>query len=745
VENLRLATSYIIVNQLLFYQILSKKKNLPEIDSSKLRSSSELQEYFNRVLEINYRFIYSYDVVSKVPDLFLGDLKKIISAIQGLNPEKVGGDLLGTIFHDLIPFEVRKIVAAFYTNPLAADMLASLAIESPYVSVVDFAAGSGGLLVSAYHSKKRLIEDFSEEDHRKFLESEIYGVDIMPFAANVAASHLALQSPEYFTNKVNIAIWDSTELKEGDVIPTLAGIDYVLRGQTSLNMFGGDSKIDAKGVVKLGISTPDDIRLPKFDVIIMNPPFTRQEKIPKNYKDVLDSRFEDYKTIISGQMGYHGYFILLADRFAKQDGVIALVLPATILRIKSFEGIRDLIKEQYSVKYLITSIFRSAFSESTRLREILLIAVKKKTNSSYMTKIVTLKKLPENHDDALILADKIKNYSELNDESMIIEKIDYSSFISTKNWFKFIVLNNKDLYSFYQQFEQHPKLIRISESNFKIKRGFELEKGLLSSLIILSNRDNASRQNDIWILNKQTKNSYHALHKSGTVEFKIPKNCVQFALRRASGLNKIIVDDTLDYIITTSWSKGDFRKFQESLGKQFQSKLLDKIKRNVDNRLGNLYIVRRFNISAPNTFALAYYSSILAAPTKLLYSVNLPDSDAIILTSYFNSVFNLLQVLIERVETEGAFLELSEYVLDDFMIPNLSELSESEKILIIENFKNIGNKPLESIYEQLKHGREYRIQLDEIWKTILGIDVDLNSLYRCIIKEINLLKNIMKN
>jgi hypothetical protein len=60
----------------------------------------------------------------------------------------VRGDLLGTIFHDLIPFETRKSVAAFYTNVLAAELLAWLAIDRPDAKVADFAVGSGGLSCS---------------------------------------------------------------------------------------------------------------------------------------------------------------------------------------------------------------------------------------------------------------------------------------------------------------------------------------------------------------------------------------------------------------------------------------------------------------------------------------------------------------------------------------------------------------------------------------------------------------------
>ena len=69
-----------------------------------------------------------------------------------------------------------------------------------------------------------------KKTHEEFIE-QLLGVDVMPFAASVAASHLALQSPQYYTNKVNIAIWDSTELEPSMKIPSIASLKFVLKGQ----------------------------------------------------------------------------------------------------------------------------------------------------------------------------------------------------------------------------------------------------------------------------------------------------------------------------------------------------------------------------------------------------------------------------------------------------------------------------------------------------------------------------------
>jgi hypothetical protein len=353
VDDLRVAAAYILVTQLLFYHVLSRANPtlFQELDPMQVRHPSDLKRlYFDRVLNINYKAVLSYDIAARIRREHLPVIKNVINAIKAIAPEKVRGDLLGTVFHDLIPFEIRKSLAAYYTNVLAAELLAWLAIDRPDAKVADFAVGSGGLLVAAYRRKRYLIErerEFTEHDHKRFVERELLGIDVMPFAANVAACHLALQEPRYFTNRVKIAVWDSTDLKPGRSIPPIASLPVVLTGPSTL-----DSYVDAagvKGVVSLKDEKPDEIQLEEHDVILMNPPFTRQERIPERYKEILSERFEDYRNYLHGQLGYYGYFILLADRFLKNEGRMAFVLPATVLKIQSCEGVRRLLSEKYHV------------------------------------------------------------------------------------------------------------------------------------------------------------------------------------------------------------------------------------------------------------------------------------------------------------------------------------------------------------------------------------------------------------
>ncbi|MEM2488246.1 MAG: N-6 DNA methylase, partial [Thermoproteota archaeon] len=317
------------------------------------------------------------------------------------------------------------------------------------------AVGSGGLLVAAYRRKRELLgRPMTQEDHRKFVEKDLLGIDVMPFAANVAACHLALQSPEYFTNRVNVAVWDSTCLRPGMKIPS---VTEAAKGYLTTFMF---PKTTEKGAVSLTDKEAQEIELGKYDVVIMNPPFTRQERLPEDYKDVLFQRFSEYKDYLHGRLGLHGFFILLADRFLEKDGKMALVLPATVLRVESFEGIRRLLSERYHVEHIITTWYRSAFSESVRFREILLIARKSKAARDAKVMVTVLKKLPENIIEAKETSNILKrSQSDWQDNRMITKVYDYAELKEdVTNWFKYIALSDLTLYNVIDEILSSEKL-----------------------------------------------------------------------------------------------------------------------------------------------------------------------------------------------------------------------------------------------------------------------------------------------
>jgi type I restriction-modification system DNA methylase subunit len=728
IEELRLASAYLLVNQLLFYHVLSKKipKVFEEINPENIRSPSELKHYFSKVLDVNYKTIFSYDVVSNVPQRFIGEIREIINAIQGLSAEKVGGDLLGTIFHDLIPFDIRKKIAAFYTNVMAAHLLAWLAIDRWDAKVADFACGSGGLLVAAYKRKKELLEkerEFTGEDHRKFVEEHLLGVDVMPFAANIAACHLALQSPQFFTNKVKIAVWDSTELIPGIKIPSVASLEFILRGQQTLSLFMDEKTKKWKGVVKLRDEEAEEIELETYDVVIMNPPFTRQERIPKTYKDILFQRFEEYSSSLHGQMSYYAYFILLADKFLKEGGRLAFVLPAAFLKTKSVEKIRKLLIEKYQIEYIITGKRRLNFSEATWRREILLVARKlmqgeEKSNAL----IVILDSLPKNLSDLEKLIVKIKNGKEnYIDEEITVNSVKQKDLEEDLNWFRFIAsFGGADISEIWKNISSNDKLVpfgKLYELDAIMKRGIETAKGMkVQAVFIPRSKERAIRKEDYWILHKE-ENEYIIVKDRETAGFtiRIPKDALAPALRTIAGNPQMDLSEKFDFVIIK-----DFQGSENFFigGRSALRNVLSEWEKYVSDRKGNLIILRRFPINSSGTIHLCYYASKPVAGPGMTWVLTMPDEEAKILCLWLNSSLHLVQILYQRVE--DVWLDIHKYILENMLVLNPRIINENEKRKLLTLFDEICNKPFPSLKEQFTHEFSLRKEIDRIILNTLG-------------------------
>ena len=762
IDSLRLASAYLLITQLLFYHILSRKNpgKFPEIDADAITRPSDLQEYFNKVLETNYRSIFSYEVASLIPQNGVNAIKNIINAIKAISPEKVGGDLLGTIFHDLIPKDVRKDVAAYYTNVLAAELLAWLAIDHHSWKVADFACGSGGLLVAAYRRKKYLLEKekgvFTEEDHRRFVEEEILGFDVMPFAASIAACNLALQAPEYFTNKVNIAIWDSTELAPGKIIPSIAGLSHVLKGQTTLNMYlNRGLKEPAKGVISLTDKAPENIKLELYDVVIMNPPFTRQERIPQEYKKLLLSRFGEYKSYIHERMGYFGYFVLLADRFLKDGGRIALVLPVTVLHRDSAEGVRRLWAEKYELEYIITTWQRYAFSESTHFRDMLLIA-KKKPSDNAIVKLCVLKKIPGTFTKARQLAEKLRNVlGDYEDDEIIVKTYSYSKFRSdTADWYRYISISDFKLIDWLEnELFASNKLIALSQI-VSIKSNIirsDLDKFKVGKFhgFILRSIERVGK-NDYWYVDSQEKDVFIVKHVKLNASVRVPRECLVNALRRHSHVDTLDATNNSDYLIVKWFNELSTMAsytFSGSELKKLSKDIVGKWYLNYKGREAYLLLARRPYMASPSTHLIAFYSEVPIIGIDVWSVKGINREYAKILALWLNSSINILQLLYLGVACEGAWMKIHEYMFERTRVPDLNKLYPNEKNELLKLFESLRSYKFKSLYEQIKEGDEMRKAIDMAWLRILTTkkseeenEALLMRIYEAIARELEILR-----
>jgi hypothetical protein len=175
--------------------LLQPQQNLLDNLISGIRGNGLIRDYGFAVEPSIYILEILKDVEKNVSPV----LTRYIFAIQVLRPEHVREELFGRIYQESIPPETRKNLGAFFTNPVAARILAYLAVERWDDRVLDPVCGSGTLLTSAYEAKmeKALAQGIDRRRaHELFIKEHITGIDIMQFSKSMSSVNLALQEVE---------------------------------------------------------------------------------------------------------------------------------------------------------------------------------------------------------------------------------------------------------------------------------------------------------------------------------------------------------------------------------------------------------------------------------------------------------------------------------------------------------------------------------------------------------------------
>ena len=407
----------ILANALTFHTAISGSHGIETIDQLRGAngrvSKGRLLEVWRHVLEdINYWPIFriASDILLPIRN---GTAQRILDRLASVASEldTIGAtsqhDLSGRMFQRLIAD--RKFLATFYTLPSSAVLLAELAVsrlntdwaDGEAVSalrIADFACGTGALLNAAYGAVLARYRRRGQDDraiHARMMESALVGADIMPAATHLTASVLSSAHPSLpFENTSIFTLPYGKQPKTGRPI-ALGALDLIAEEMT-LPLFGtGHQRV--RGGIR-GSAERVDIRHGGFDLVIMNPPFTR----PTNHEstDVPVPSFAGFATskdeqkamsrqlgkIRQPEMAGHGNaglasnFLDIAHAKVRDNGVLALVLPASFLQGKAWENARSLLDKHYRdvavVSIAAAGSTDRAFSADTGMAEVLIVATR---------------------------------------------------------------------------------------------------------------------------------------------------------------------------------------------------------------------------------------------------------------------------------------------------------------------------------------------------------------------------------
>ena len=244
------------------------------------------------VLEINYWPIFATasEIVRKLPEetaaAVLTPLRKGALRLVQRGVTK-SHDLTGVIFQRLIAD--RKFLATFYTRPAAAALLAGLAIPADRapggaewgdeetiasLQIGDFACGTGTLLSAAYQ-RISLLHELNGGDpralHAPMMKNGLVGLDVLNIAVHLTATTLAGAHPDVpFDGECLLTMPYGGESASIGSLELLAEhVQSQMISHAAAVTAGGRSPSDLPDLTtRVGHN--------KFDLVIMNPPFTRQ-------------------------------------------------------------------------------------------------------------------------------------------------------------------------------------------------------------------------------------------------------------------------------------------------------------------------------------------------------------------------------------------------------------------------------------------------------------------------------------
>ncbi len=333
-------------------------------------------------------------------------------------------DLLGRIFHTVL--DSARYDGSFYTTTAAATLLASLAISEDTLDwsdadaigelrITDPACGTGTLLMAAAERIHDLAPGSRDDGRmaRTLIERVLTGYDVNLTATHMAATTLGLLSPT--TRFQNMKIGRAFLGVDGEGDAFLGSLEILDRQPRMMSWPGS-----ARAVTQIDDDS-DMVRPDPSDIVIMNPPFTRDSLRHDQFSREDERKLKAREKQLFANRPVHlssngNAFIVLADYLRKHDsGTIAAILPLVTSTNASALEIRRFLGRNYHVETVVTSHDpeRMYFSENTSIGEILLVCRlwpdfnKKKPP----TRFVNLAINPATPADAISVAQAIVNDS----------------------------------------------------------------------------------------------------------------------------------------------------------------------------------------------------------------------------------------------------------------------------------------------------------------------------------------------
>lgn len=446
----------------------------------------------------------------------------------------------------------------------------------------------------------------------------------------------------------------------------------------------------------------------KFDMVIMNPPFTRRHRFDEIYLQKLERRLQDYLPYINGQPGLHVYSLFLADQLLRDNGILIAILPAATFSSDYSRGVMEFLLQNYSLHDLYSMSDNTAFSDGSKIREIILVA-SKKPDPENSVRFHTLKKSP---DGSL----------SVNQNPNVVAKM---TLMGDWNWLRYF---ETPLHSL--DFINEIPLQSISDLRLHLIRGLEMYG---PEFFIVPNEE--------WVMKRETRMSVDLKSQKTKESISIPKDRLVKVFRKPSFYSNKISPKVSHWMISIPpedpprWLReyiaSNSHKAEVAI-RNFGDEWVGHVHRQLAAKdpFGYLFIVDKFGFKSVGTYI--HFSEKAVSATKNFYILKADYMTSKIIAAWMASSMYMVIFLRTRriIGRDLGRLQISDFKRERMFIDPKS-VSEPYRSKIIEAFDEFRKLSLPPLPIQINEG--WRKELDSYWIQFLseelGISIDLKQVY----------------
>ena len=250
---------YRLLGKMLFYQSLRRSaRQLPKLDFDNVDTAQvlpKLRVAFAEARKIDYHAVFDEALPDRIqwPAEASHALADLVHDFNTRDFASLPQDVIGTVFERLIPPEERHGLGQYFTSENLCDLLNAFCITAPTDKVLDPTCGTGTFLIRAYDRLRWL----GQHDHSTLL-TQLWGIDIAPFPAELATINLFRQKIAEHGNFPRVLCQDFLRINPGDKFRFPPP--------------------------KMDLEHPEEMEepIPQFDAIVGNFPYISADQIEKH-------------------------------------------------------------------------------------------------------------------------------------------------------------------------------------------------------------------------------------------------------------------------------------------------------------------------------------------------------------------------------------------------------------------------------------------------------------------------------